>query len=385
MKRRSFVALGCAHCAAWLPGAVQGQGEAWVTPPRFTRPELSTDEGGLWAMMDREETRVRRSPFLLRQKGLRNYLHGIACKLGGAHCPDIRVYPVRTAWFNASMAPNGMMQIWSGLLLRVENEAQLAAVIGHEIGHYLQRHAVERLRDIRSRTAFGQLLGAALGGVGLIAQLALLAGAYAYSREHEREADRIGLQLMKEAGYAPREAPKVWDNLRAELTAGAGGDPAKKSVLFATHPASDERSTALAEMAADADGFTGEQEYAQQIAPFLFDLMGDELKRAQYDETIVLSDRLIARQPGRADLFYFRGEARRLRGQEVDAAAALQDFQQSVALGQEPAVVHRSLGYLYQQMQERHLAHAAFQRYLEQAPGAPDTGIIQSYLSQLKS
>ena len=78
---------------------------------------------------------------------LHAYVEDIACRLGASHCPDIRVHIVRTPWFNASMAPNGMMQVWSGLLLRADNEAQLAAVLGHEIGHYISRHSVERLRD----------------------------------------------------------------------------------------------------------------------------------------------------------------------------------------------------------------------------------------------
>lgn len=165
MKRRALVALGCAHCAGWLARGAWAQEPAVLSlPGRFSRPDLATDEGGLWALMDREETRLRRSPFVVRDHGLREYLHGLACRLAGEHCPDIRVYPVRTPWFNASMAPNGMMQVWTGLLLRVENEAQLAAVLGHEIGHYLRRHALERLRDARSRSAFGQILGVALGG-----------------------------------------------------------------------------------------------------------------------------------------------------------------------------------------------------------------------------
>lgn len=79
-------------------------------------------------MMDREESRLRRSPFRLRDATLETYLSELACKLAGEHCPDMRVYPLRAPYFNASMAPNGMMQVWSGLLLRVENEAQLAAV-----------------------------------------------------------------------------------------------------------------------------------------------------------------------------------------------------------------------------------------------------------------
>ena len=107
----------------------KAQEQPWAPPGRLPRPELSTDEGGLWGIMDREERNLRRSPFLIRDRKLNDYVQGIACRLAGDHCPDVRVYLVNTPLFNASMAPNGMMQVWSGLLLRVENEAQLAAVI----------------------------------------------------------------------------------------------------------------------------------------------------------------------------------------------------------------------------------------------------------------
>jgi predicted Zn-dependent protease len=130
------------------------------------------------------------------------------------------------------MAPNGMMQVWTGLMLRVDNEAQLAAVLGHEIGHYLARHSVERLRDVKSRAAFGQFLGL-LGVVGAIGQLGVLAGMMAYSRDHEREADRIGVILMRESGYEVSQAAQVWGNLLLETKAPPGGT--QESVLFATH------------------------------------------------------------------------------------------------------------------------------------------------------
>src|SRR3546814_15342811 len=77
---------------------------------------------------------------------------------------------MRTPYFNASMAPNGMMKVWSGLLLRVNDEAQLAAILGHEMGHYMQRHTLARMRDMRSKAAIGAFLGG-LGIVGGIAQL----------------------------------------------------------------------------------------------------------------------------------------------------------------------------------------------------------------------
>ena len=135
MDRRGFL-VGCIACA--LPPAA-----------------IADDEAGLWAYMDRTEEQLRRSPFLIRDEALNAYVRDIACRLAGEHCPHVRVYILRKAQFNATMAPNGMLQVWSGLLLRMANEAQLAAILGHEIGHYVARHGVQRLREAKSRTAAG--------------------------------------------------------------------------------------------------------------------------------------------------------------------------------------------------------------------------------------
>ncbi len=384
--RRRLLQAGCAHCALVAVGAGAAPvDESWTMPARFARPDLSSDEGGLWAMMDREETRLRRSAFVYRDAALREYLSGIACRLGGAHCADVRVYAVRTPWFNASMAPNGMLQVWSGLLLRMENEAQLAGVIGHEIGHYLQRHSVERLRDAKSRSAFGAVLASTLGLVGAITNLALVAGMYAYGRDHEREADRIGLKLMSETGYDPREVARVWANLRDEIAAGADGDPSKKSVLFASHPPSAEREQDLQRMAEGGSGFTGEAEYQARLEPFLHELCEDELKRGQYDESIVLFDRMVAKRPQRGDLRYWRAEARRARARGDDTAAARADLEAAIAMDKTPPQAHRALGLIHRDEGRRDAAAASFSRYLEAAPGAPDAPMIRTYLEALKS
>jgi beta-barrel assembly-enhancing protease len=383
LTRRRWLQWGCAHCAL-LGGAGALAQTDWTLPPRHTRPDSSSDEGGLWALMDREETKLRRSSFIIRDPALRAYLSGLACKLAGEHCPDVRVYAVRTPLFNASMAPNGMMQVWTGLLLRVENEAQLAGVLGHEIGHYLQRHSIERLRDAQARSAFATLL-APFGIVGLVGQLGALAGLLAYSREHEREADRIGVALMSQAGHDPREAAKVWANIRAELAAGAGGDPAKRSVMFATHPGIEERQGQLQQMAEGKSGFVGESEYQAVVEPILWDLLEDELKRAQYDESIVLLDRHCNKRPQRGDLRWFRGEARRLRAQDDDGERAVADFNAALQLEKPPAQAHRSLGFMYRQQGRKEDAIGAFTRYLEALPAAPDAGLVQSYLSELKT
>ncbi|MGQ3052091.1 MAG: M48 family metalloprotease [Roseateles sp.] len=382
MKRRALI--GCAHCLALSsllgPAAARAQGQSWAAPQRFERPDVSTDEGGLWALMDREETRLRRSPFMLRDAALQKYLQDMVARLAPAHAADMRVYPVRTPFFNASMAPNGMMQVWTGLLLRVDNEAQLAAVIGHEIGHYLQRHTLERLRDAKSRSAFGMFLGM-FGLVGLVGQLVTLAGAFGFSRDQERQADQISVTLMRQAGYDTREAAKVWENLRLELVAAHGGDPSERSPLFASHPGSVERAVVLRELAlSDAGGHLGEEEHRRVLAGLQARMLDDELKRGQTGETLALMDRLIGREPGRADLLYARGEARRLRGSADDLDLALADLERAVALGVEPAETHRSLGYLHLGRNQSERSREAFARYIEKAPAAPDAALIKSLL-----
>lgn len=383
MKRRAWLRWGCAHCAL-LAGGARAQGDSgWQPPDRFTRPEVATEEGGLWAIMDREEQRLRRSPFRLRDEWLGAYLTDLACRLGGTHCPDIRVYAVRAPYFNASMAPNGMMQVWSGLLLRVDNEAQLAAVIGHEIGHYLQRHTLQRLRDMKEKAALAQFLGL-FGLVGAVGALATLASALAFSRDQEREADRIGISLMKRSGHDPREAATIWANLLEELRATPGADPAKDSIMFATHPSSEERRSTLESLAAGADGQRGEEAWRQRIAPLRRGLLDDELKRGRPWETVALTTRLIAREPGHPDLLYARGEAYRQRASDGDDALALADLEAAATTGKAPPQVHRSLAELHRVAGREDAARDALRRYLEAAPDAPDAAMIRLTLESKK-
>lgn len=398
MHRRAWLRASCCHglglsgllgaTAAWpqspAPEAVPAQAATPAWAGRLQRPAADTDEGGLWAMMDREETRLRRSPQTLRDPRLQAYLQDMVCRLAGEHCPDIRVHVVRTPFFNASMAPNGMMQVWSGLLLRVDNEAQLAAVIGHELAHYLERHSLERLRDIKSRAALGQFI-AMFGVAGVLGQVGLMAGAFSFSREHETRADVLGMRMLKRAGYRAQEAAQVWDNLLGELQIRGGKDVGQRSPMMATHPPVANRRDELLMLAGDDSGVTHPEALAQVLAPFRLDWIHDEIRRNQHDESLVLFGRMVQSRPSDAQAWYARGEIYRLRGQDKDAELALQDLQQALQAPQPPPVVHRALGLLHQQQGRKPQALAAFQHYLELAPQAPDSALVRSYLSELQS
>lgn len=333
-------------------------------------------------MMDREETQLRRSPFVVRDAALSKYVNDIACKLAGEHCPDIRVHLVHKPSFNASMAPNGMMQIWTGLLLRMENEAQLAAVIGHELGHHLQRHAIERIRDVRSRAAFMQVLGA-FGLAGAVGQLIIAATAMQYSRDQEREADSISMSLMAQAGYDTRQASRVWENMLLELNTRPTGDPTARFTLFTTHPPSEERKNTQAQLAASLPGGSAhETAWRDATAAHRALWIEEEIQRGQHDESIALFGRMIQQEPTRADALFARAEVYRLRADKNDLDAALGDYQAAVGVGSEPPATHRGLGLVYRARGQRMEAKASFQRYLELSPKAPDAPMIKSYMEE---
>lgn len=386
MNRRRLLLAGAAGCLGAIARCGWGQETLnYAAPQRFAKPDIASDEGGLWAMMDREEKNLRRSPMVLRDAKLKAYVQDVACRLGGNHCPDIRVHLVRAPLFNASMAPNGMMQVWTGLLLRMENEAQLAAVLGHEIGHYLQRHSVDRLRDIKAKSAFGQFLGL-FGVVGAVGQLAVLASAFAYGRDHEREADRIGAFLMHQAGYDVAQSARVWSNLLEETQARDGKEPELINPLFATHPAPPERRETLSQYAqAMPGGNLGRESYAENTERFLDDWLQDEVKRGQYAESLVLLSRLIAAGKAPALVQFHRGEVYRLRGEGGDLDLALADYRSAASAAQPPAPAFRGIGLIARQRGQKAEALESFSRYLELAPEAPDSAFIKTYMSALNS
>ena len=363
------------------------------------RPADDTTEGGLWYVMDKAERRVRTAGNRITDPALDAYAQRIACKLAREFCGDIRVYIIRVPAFNASMAPNGMMQIWSGFLLRAENEAQFAAVVGHEIGHYLRRHSLQRFEDARAKAnaaaVFGILTaGIGFGFVGSLAQIAIYGEIFAFSRDQEREADGYGLLLMSEAGYDPREYAVIWDRLILEIDATLDEDEeasSRRGGFFASHPQPEERQATLKalgeKLAATRDDWTiGRTSYLEQLLPHRAGFLEDELKVQRYDAILARLDMMLAQagEPNPAELHFFRGEAYRLRREEGDREKAAEAYETALtSAGTPPVETHRSLGLVYDALGEDARASQAFRHYLEVRPDASDADLIREILKGL--
>lgn len=165
---------------------------------------------------------------------------------------EAQVFAIDSA--NAFALPGGKVGVNTGLFKVATNQDQLAAVIGHEIGHVIARHSNERLSHSVLAEAGTSLVGAYVGrnaSPDQVKQMVALLGAgtqvgvlLPYSRLHESEADRIGQELMAKAGFDPREAAKLWENM-IQASSGSNAPPR----LLSTHPDSGDRARVLAENA----------------------------------------------------------------------------------------------------------------------------------------
>jgi beta-barrel assembly-enhancing protease len=118
-----------------------------------TTPGAGSDDDELWYAMERAERELQRSPMRVRDPALNEYVRKVACTAAGDYCKDLRVYVMDVPQFNASMAPNGMMLVWTGALLRMRNEAELAFVLGHEAGHFRAQHTLRQWRRMKDTSA----------------------------------------------------------------------------------------------------------------------------------------------------------------------------------------------------------------------------------------
>ncbi len=373
MLRKALLFCASVLCVAAAPVPQAGSG--------YVPTEI--DERGLWMQMEEYERDLKNSPFVMRDVAFNAYIRDVFCRtVGQAECKDVRLYLMRTPYFNASMAPNGLMEIYSGLFLRARNEAQLAAVLGHEYTHYRNRHSIQGFKDAKKKMGALAFLSVLDGG--LFTGLAIIGGYFANSRIMEAEADSGAIPMLVKAGYDPHSASLVWEQLRAEMDATAEARKKKSRKdkdrsMFSSHPPSAERMANLKAMADKAMPTTAVDDrraaYMAALAPFWADFVDDQIKLNDFGASDFLLTSL-AKEGWTGDLLYARAELYRSRGQPNDLKAAAGYYRLAISTGIAPIEAQRGLGLALMRAGEKEEARLALKAYLEKRPDAKDKAMI---------
>ena len=281
---------------------------------------------------------------------------------------------------NAWALPGGKIAINRGLLSVLENEAELAAVLAHEVVHAAARHSAQQMER---QTLGGAIASAAVIGVGaavsdnpnrdLIVGAAHTTAALGtqvifsrYSREAEKEADYYGMQYMSRAGYDPQAAVTLQEKF---VKLAEGRNPNWLEGLFASHPPSQERVEKNRETAASLPegGRIGNADYQAQMRPLMepqpaydtYREAAQAFEKGEVDSSLNLVNQAIGMLPEES---HFYGLKARLLAQKGNSRGALQAIETAISKNSDYFAFHMIEGQIHNDLGNRSQAQVAFQR-----------------------
>jgi tetratricopeptide (TPR) repeat protein len=268
---------------------------------------------------------------VLHDPGLQAYIDAVGNRvLGGRPVPEkvtYRFLVLSNPMVNAFALANGSVYITTGLLALLENEAQLAGVLGCLAAHIYERHPYLENRSNRKKTAASEIIAAAAtfvpGGyaswlaatVGLnVSDLLIVESIYGYSRELESQADRDGLAAMTAAGYDPHAMADAFELLDQNSTLEYEPHP----TFYHDHPKLKKRQE---EALAFADAHTAasaraalKMDYLKAVAPVIVSNIGSDLESRRPRTALARAARLVDAFPGVAQYRVLLGDSYRALG-----------------------------------------------------------------------
>jgi predicted Zn-dependent protease len=379
------------------------------TPP--FRP--TAEETILWSQAEKEEARLAKSGKILGDPSLEQYLERVAVSVVPAAVRAsgalaLRVVVLSDPTLSAFAMPNGTVYVHTGLLARLENEAQLAVILGHELAHVTNRHALTLAPERRATRIGvarpsagaadstgrhdGSLAGSALAGPGL--DLAVAAAVNGFGRAFEREADTLALARMVQAGYDPWEAPRAFTLLLTDHGDTSMPEPflLGRRAELAERIRSSEDLLAMRYASRDRSGLVRKTEpflLATRIA--VRENAALDIRAGRFRWAAEQLDRVLTLARTDAVAVVYSGDLDRLHAQRAphspDAPALLararERYEQAAALDPAYPVPFRQLGLLYYQERQTSKASEAFKKYLVLEPDAPDARRIKEYVNEL--
>lgn len=370
--------LGCSTPAGTMSGIASGESLR------------QSDEQMLWQKAELEQSAFESNGLIYPDQALEDYLNLIAVKLQPQPSDlKIRVKVIKNTHLNAFAYPNGMIYIHSGLLTRMDNEAQLAAVLAHEIAHCVQRHALRAFRKAKDQPALLSAVQYSLSkarGLQDMARFMGISGALAafsgHIRELEAEADQVGIELMAAAGYDPREALLIFDQMFSELEQEGFEEP-----FVGSHPTVQQRVANLqnlidARYPQKGPATQNSKIYLAKLAPLFLNNTELDIRQGRFQAARIGVEKYLRIRPDDARAYFLLGEIYRQRQQAGDTLKALSYYDRAVSLDPRFAAPHKGIGLIHYKEGRRTLAAKFFKSCMQLAPDSPDKAYIQGYLKQ---
>lgn len=356
--------------------------------------QLQEDETRIWNRSREEQQRLDNSQYIYRDPLLTAYVNQVAQNL---QPPDlvakglkIEIKILKNPQLNAFAYPNGVIYLHTGILAKMENEAQLATLIGHEMTHVTHRHTIENFRSVKNTTALlstVQLATFPLGVYGDLANILGSVGAMAaisgYSRESEREADQEGLKLLIDAGYDPREAPRLFEHLQRDAKQQEQQEP----YFFGSHPRLQERidnyNEFLKNSYTDINGVRNTDLFIKRITPLLLDNAILDLAMGRFESAQKGIKDFLEISPQNAQAHFWYGELYRQRNSDGDLEDAIRQYTKAIACDAELPAPYKALGLIYYKQQKYAPAQTNLEKYMQLAPDAGDRDYMEQYLDTM--
>ena len=349
------------------------------------------DEKQLWQRVKKEQDVIDSSGLLYREAELDRYLEQIVTNLRKhSIAPDfpIQVKVLKDPNLSAFAYPNGIIYIHTGILARMDNEDQLAALISHEMTHCTHRHSLRIIRSIKDRPAHIAAVQNTLARITSVQEVARLLGTTGtiaavngYNRELEREADHVGLDLMAKANYDSSETLKLFEHLKQEIEAEGIDEP----YFFGSHPNIRQRITTAKEWLAQnntekASPAKNNAEFQARMQRVILTNARLDLRRGRFDLARKTVARYLKIQPDDSRAYYLLGEILRQRGGQNDARTAVNYYEKAISLDPTYLEPHKAMGMIHYKKGAKLQARKFFESCLLLSPNASDKAYIQGYL-----
>ncbi len=347
----------------------------------------------LWQKSELEQRTFDSNDLIYADPQLESYLNHVVARLMPETVPAdlvIRVNVIKSPYLNAFAYPNGMIYIHSGLLARMNNEAQLAAVLAHEMVHCIHRHALRAFRKYRNQPAYliaAQQTLLKTKGLQKLARSMGIAGAMAaisgYARELEAEADRIGFEWVLKAGYNPKEALSLFDQMLSDHAQDGREEP----FFFGSHPQIRQRADNLQNLSLPAminisASNKSSQAFFAKLDQLLLDNARLDIRLGRFHVARESVEKFLSIKPDDTRAFFLLGEIYRQRGLHSDVQTALDYYSRAIHLDPSFAAPHKAIGLIHYKKGQHALAKKFFESCLQLSPDSPDKAYIKGYLKQ---